>query len=391
MPTFTSIALENLLEPRVRDSQKKPFHGDTEDSDRRNGGPRHLYISPGLYATPEQSPIPDHSSPDPPSPSPYVVNLKRRRGADDGRSVPELPSRNEADSLSLEELGENILNEDLVGNHDVVEEDEGFFDPRSEGMSVGTEVEPDDFSTSQIESRSFVSAQGEFFDAIDDFSSDGSVSNIPSYGSGIELDLHATRLSLLEEIVKRKTAEENLVLMRNLWERVRNLMSEAGVTFPAPPVASDSLQLEDNLVDQVSQEFVVARFVAEAIGKGQARAEAEEATSAVIELKDHEILRLRDRLQYYETVNHEMSQRNLVGMFFFLSSIRDHNTKKFSCTRNASHIFHWATRTFAPYNCLLVKWLITDLFIRECCDHGALTFITTLSVRDETSISYILK
>ncbi|KAL6514739.1 hypothetical protein OROGR_020318 [Orobanche gracilis] len=320
MPTFTSIALENLLEPRVRDFQKKPFHGDTEDSDRRNGGPRHLYISPGLYATPKQSPIPDHSSPDPPSPSPYVVNLKRRRRADEGRSVPELPSRNyEADSLSLEELGENIVNEDLVGNHDVVEEDEGFLDLRGEAMSVGTEVGHDDFDTSQIESRSFVSAQGEFFDAIDDFSSDGSFSNIPSYGSGIEMELHGTRLSLLEEIEKRKTTEENLVLMRNLWERVRNLMSEAGLTFPAPPVASDSVRLEDNLVDQVSQEVVVARFVSEAIGKAQARAEAEEATSAVIELKDHEILRLRDRLQYYETVNHEMSQRKLVGMFYFLS------------------------------------------------------------------------
>lgn len=92
-------------------------------------------------------------------------------------------------------------------------------------------------------------------------------------------------------------------------------MSEAGFTFPAPPAASDSMRLENHLMEQMSQEVVIARFVAEAVGRGQARAEAEEATSAIIELKDQEILRLRDRLQYYETVNHEMSQRKLVGKF----------------------------------------------------------------------------
>ncbi|KAK6121291.1 hypothetical protein DH2020_044994 [Rehmannia glutinosa] len=314
MPTFTTIALENLLEPRVRDSVKKPFHGDLEDTDPRNEGTRHLYISPALYATPEQAPIPDHSSPDPSSPSPYVVNLKRRRGGNERRGgVPELPSGNEADELNLEEVAENSVNEDLVGNDDVgEEEDEGFLDPRSEAMSVESEVEANDFNANQIECRSFVSAQGEFFDAIDDFSSDGSISNVPSSDSRIESELHATKLSLLEEIEKRKAAEVTLMLMRSQWERIRNLMSEAGFTFPAPPAASDSSQIENNLMDQISQEVIVTRFVSEAIGRGQARAEAEEATSAIIELKDQEILRLRDRLQYYETVNHEMSQRKLV-------------------------------------------------------------------------------
>lgn len=120
------------------------------------------------------------------------------------------------------------------------------------------------------------------------------------------------RVSLLEEIERRKTAEESLVLIRSQWERIRNVMSEAGLTFPAPPSASDNMQIE---LDQISQEVVVTRFVAEAIGRGEARAEVEEATTAIIELKDQQISRLRDRLQYYETVNHEMSQRKLVGMF----------------------------------------------------------------------------
>ncbi|GER51883.1 protein kinase superfamily protein [Striga asiatica] len=313
MPTFTSIALDNLFEPRVRDTQKKPFHWERDEADPVKAAPRHLYISPGLYVTPDQAPIPDHSLPYPPSPSPYVVNLKRRRAGNVGRvEVLEFPSGNEVDVLSSEEVGDNFVDEVVAGYDEPGEEEEGFQDLRSEAMSVGSEVEVNDFGTNQIESRSFVSAQGEFFDAIEDFSTDSSVSNVHTCCSRTESELHATRLSLLEEIEKRKNAEENLVSMHTQWERIRNLMSEAGLTFPAPPVANGSIPQDNNLMDQISQEVVVSRFVAEAIGRGQARAEAEEAALSVIEMKDQEISRLRDRLQYYETVNHEMSQRKLV-------------------------------------------------------------------------------
>lgn len=99
------------------------------------------------------------------------------------------------------------------------------------------------------------------------------------------------------------------------WERISNLISQAGLTFPAPPTVSDSMQLGDNSMYQFSQEVVIARFVAEAVGRGQAGAEAELAANAMLESKDQEISRLQDKLLYYETVNHEMSQRNLVGMF----------------------------------------------------------------------------
>ncbi|XP_057811620.1 uncharacterized protein LOC131025852 [Salvia miltiorrhiza] len=145
------------------------------------------------------------------------------------------------------------------------------------------------------------------------FSSDGSISNTPSCDHRLESELHASRLNLLEEIEKRKIAEETFLLMHSQWEKIRILMSEAGLTFPAPPAISDGMQLEDQEVDKMSQEVVAAKFVAEAVGRGLARAEAEETASAIIELKDLEILRLRDRLQYYETVNHEMYQRKLVA------------------------------------------------------------------------------
>ncbi|KAL0364932.1 UNVERIFIED_CONTAM: hypothetical protein Sangu_0590800 [Sesamum angustifolium] len=323
MPTFATVPLENLLEPGARGSLKKPLlrtrQGDPNpDPDQRNGGPRHLYISPALYVTPVQAPIPEYCSADPLSPSPYVVNHKRRRGGHETRRVgaDEVEELQEGDGFSLE-VGDNFVNEDLNANDDDVDDgdddDEVFRDPRSEAMSVGSEAGANDFGGGrQSESCSFVSAPGEFFDADDGFSSDGSFSNIPSCGPRVESELRTTRLSILEEIERRKAAEENFILMRSQWERISNLMSQAGLKFPAPPTASDNMQLDNISMDQFSQEVVVARFVAEAIGRGQARAEAEEAAATIIDSKDHEILRLRDRLQYYETVNHELSQRKLV-------------------------------------------------------------------------------
>ncbi|KAK6159763.1 hypothetical protein DH2020_003144 [Rehmannia glutinosa] len=95
------------------------------------------------------------------------------------------------------------------------------------------------------------------------------------------------------------------MVMRGQWERICNFMSEAGLTIPSPPAASDNMQIENNSIDQ---EVVITRFVAEAIERGIACAEAEEAAA----LEDQEILGPRDRLHYYEIVNHELSQRKLV-------------------------------------------------------------------------------
>ncbi|KAL2477797.1 uncharacterized protein Fot_46811 [Forsythia ovata] len=333
MPTFTAIALENLLEPRVRDSCKnppKPNQGVSNDdsgatelrenssANPRVGGSSHIYISPALYVTPE--PVPGSSSPNPSSPSPYVVNHKRRGGCEnsrrrvEGSEVQDLNPIKDGNDLNLEEevVEDSFVNEyeGLKVDNDAEYDEEGFFDPRSEGLSTRSFDEVSDFEGRQIESRSFGSAQGEFFDASDEFSNSSSSGS--SRGLRIDSDLQATRLSLLEEIEKRKTAEENLQLMCFQWERISNLMSQAGFTFPAPPTVSDSMQLGNNSMDQFSQEIVIARFVAEAVGRGQARAEVELAANAILESKDQEISRLQDKLLYYETVNHEMSQRNLV-------------------------------------------------------------------------------
>lgn len=151
-----------------------------------------------------------------------------------------------------------------------------------------------------------------------DFSHDGSMSSTLHSSHSFESEMRATRLSLLDEIGKRKMAEDALSLMYNQWQRVADLLStEAGLRFPAP---STGMQLEIGPIEQFCQEVVVTRYVSKAIGQGLARAEAETAADEILKAKDQEISRLRDRLQYYEAVNHEMSQRNqeAIGMYWYL-------------------------------------------------------------------------
>lgn len=170
MPTSATVPLKNLVEPRVRDSLKKPLlNGDQEDPkpdpNPRSWCPRHLYISPPLYAIPEQAPVPEYSLPEPLSPSPYVLNRKRgnetRRVAAGEALV--FPYGDEVGGFSLK--GENFVNEGLDANDD---DDEGFLDPRCESMSVGSEVGENDFLVGrQVDSHCMASGQGEFFDAND--------------------------------------------------------------------------------------------------------------------------------------------------------------------------------------------------------------------------------
>lgn len=148
---------------------------------------------------------------------------------------------------------------------------------------------------------------------------DGSVSSVPSLIIVMESELQTTKHQLLQEIEKRKAAEDALNMMCYQWQRISNVLSEAGLTLPSPSAVIGGMQLEPASIENLLQEVIVARFVAEAIGKGQSRAEAELATEAILESKNQEISRLRDRLLYYETANREMSERNqeIIGMLFF--------------------------------------------------------------------------
>ncbi|KAK3030367.1 hypothetical protein RJ639_038895 [Escallonia herrerae] len=311
MPTFTTIALENLLEPRTGDSiQKSDRQAKAEERRKGNGPPpphrRHVYnITPALYTTPEPTPVvPDYSS-DSHSPSPYVFNRKGRGGGRPAKPKVDGVEASKGDGVG--KMGEErLVEEDVLGrgNEDRDEvEDEGFFDSRLDSLSVASSSELND-SMRHVENVSLVSNQGEYYDADEDFFSDGSVSNARSCARSVESELRSTRLSLLEEIERRKTSEDTLALMYSQWQRVCNLLSQARLPFPSPPI------LDISSIEQFSQEVVVTRFVDEALGRGLAQAEAELAAEVIIVSKDLEISRLRDRLQYYEAVNREMVQRN---------------------------------------------------------------------------------
>ncbi|KAF3614402.1 putative NADPH:adrenodoxin oxidoreductase, mitochondrial-like isoform X1 [Capsicum annuum] len=312
MPTYTAIAFENLLEPRVRKSHGKLNERNDEEqvvadveSEPVSEPVNHIYISPALYITPEPAPIPETSSGSM-SPSPYLVNHKRRGGGEAfaNRKLDGLEEVEQVDEKTDLDLHLNLEEEPAEDN--LFEEDEGFLDPRCDALSIGSVNE-----VKGLDCRSCVSAQGEFFDADEDFQSlEGSSLNGSTYEPNIESDLCATRLKLLEEIEKRKTAEDALNMMQCQWQKICSVLSQAGLTLPSPSDVIGGIQLDNASIEQLSQEVVVTRFVAEAIGKGQARAEAELAAESILESKNQEISRLRDRLRYYEVVNHEMSQRN---------------------------------------------------------------------------------
>ncbi|TMW94488.1 hypothetical protein EJD97_010214 [Solanum chilense] len=313
MPTYTAIAFENLLEPRVRKSYGKQVLNErneeekvVEDIEPPPAQANHIFISPALYITPEPAPIPETSSGSL-SPSPYLVNHKRRGGGEAfaNRKLDGLEEVEQVNGKTDLDLDLNLNLEEELPEENLFEEDEGFLDPRCDALSIGSVNE-----VKGIDCRSYVSAQGEFFDADEDFSVEGSSLNGSTCGPNIEWELRTTKLKFLEEIERRKTAEDALNMMRCQWQNISTVLSQAGLTLPSPSDVIGDMQLDSASIEQLYQEVVVSRFVAEAIGKGQARAEAELAAESVLESKNQEISRLRDRLRYYEAVNHEMSQRN---------------------------------------------------------------------------------
>ncbi|KAL4556379.1 hypothetical protein LXL04_039030 [Taraxacum kok-saghyz] len=346
MPTFTTIALQNLLEHRNPSSnsstlknQQPPTnnpeylqnHEEQNEEAKLKERKRlnHIYISPALYTTPEPTPILDYSSSGSVSSSPYVFNRKGRGGGNsanrrvDGFEVQGSGAQSGGNEVETLLDGEDELVESsLIGggrneNGGEVEagddDDDDFVDPRCDSFSVASSSDLNDSGRLGLENMSVVSNQiGEFYDATEDFSIDGSILSSPSCSRTLESELHTTKLSLIEEIEKRKIAEHNLTTMHTQWQKISNiLLSQTHLTVLKTP----SRKLFDiNEIKQLSQEVVYARFVSEAIGKAEAQVDAELAAEVAVKSKDKEISRLKDRLQYYEAMIHEMSQKNLESM-----------------------------------------------------------------------------
>nr|XP_043632097.1 uncharacterized protein LOC122603453 [Erigeron canadensis] len=346
---FTTIALDRLIEPKVSRTMAAVKSGsDLRQGSRINGTDkpidRHHWtqISPALYATPEPTPLPE--LPDSPSsftPSPYIVNHKRRgprlskafsedevalHGAVDDEKTNVIVRSLEAEDIESFKVNEtdnvheaiednhaksvvngghaNDITENAAAGQDNLESEvDDFFDPQ-DSLSVRSSVDGE--SSFGLE-RSFNlnNSVSEFYDAWEELSSESG--SQPS--SHVETELRELRLSLLVEMERRKQAEECINDMRSQWGRIREQLSLVGLNLPVGLTVLED-QSGDDPVEELSRQVHLMRFVSNSIGRGVAKAELETEMEARLESKNFEIARLLDKLRYYELVNHEMSQRN---------------------------------------------------------------------------------
>ncbi|CAJ1930234.1 unnamed protein product [Sphenostylis stenocarpa] len=368
MATFTAIALDRLIEPGASNPVDKStptsiaipnshkLGRSTKAPAKKNKAPRPP-LKPTLYTTPVVAPIPDTPSSFPPSP--YIINHKRRGprplikscsdvDSHDDENVndksfdavvassagdlhvnftnPELvkedkvngvydsklDSNNGADlAIGHRETGSSSLTNDLLEekppalNLARVREVEDFFDP-ADSTSFTSNTDGEENAT--YLSMNFSSPSGEYYDAWEEFYSDGMSQNSTR---DIEAELREMRLSLLVEIEKRKQAEISLNTMRSQWESIRQGLYQAGTILPAdlPSMAEDEQLISDG-VDDLCQQVYIARIISCNIGQEIARAEVEAEMEAQLQAKNFDIARLSERLHCYETMNREMSQRN---------------------------------------------------------------------------------
>ncbi|MCL7043441.1 hypothetical protein MKW94_004225 [Papaver nudicaule] len=295
MPTFSAVTLDRFLEPKSKlKSNKTPAE------------------------TTSESPF---SLP----PSPYVVNHKRRginlqsQGEEAlvvDVSVSMEVDENGGEKTNDEKNGErnSRLNDGIGEKNDVSVENgnesdkeiDDFFDPQ-ESMSYTSNTDAED------NERSFkmsTTTTAEFYDASEELSSAGS---IQSSMRDLDAEIREIRVNLLTEIERRKRAEDAFNTMEKQWESLREKLFSVGVILPAASAivgGEDGCDVAEDVCHQVS----VARFVADAVGKGVVKAQVEEEMESLVEAKNFEIARLTDRLHYYETMNGEMSNRNQEAM-----------------------------------------------------------------------------
>lgn len=196
------------------------------------------------------------------------------------------------------------------------EEDDGCCDDFLEAedwKSIASSSDTEDTSAAHKKSSNYNSqtSQSEFFDALEDMSPEDVASQgSEPYNTRLRSELDALKENLLVETRKRKQIEETLNHMQNQWQKMEKKFSSAGLSFPSMRINSVPQGMGLDCIDEIGRQLVVARFVAETIGRVSAKSEMELKMKAMVEDKNREIGRLRDKIQFYEVVNHEMSRRN---------------------------------------------------------------------------------
>ncbi|KAL4582632.1 hypothetical protein LXL04_007189 [Taraxacum kok-saghyz] len=353
MPTFTTVALDSLIEPKpsklpssdktnpkpkleipninstITKQGSRPFPSDGKlelNIERKN---HWTQISPALYATPEPTPLPDSQLSFPSSP--YVVDHKRRgprlsktysavltRDIDDAKSADK--SGKSGKSLEAEDVGSSKAfdtTDTVSGTHvkflengskkvvtvtsGVVSGDvDDFFDP-NDTMSNKS---GSDGESGHVVERTLTAHTpfAEFYDAWEELATE---TGIQHTATDMEGELREMRSGFLYEVDKRKQAESRLNDMKSQWGRIKEQLSIVGLNLPEDPTMLEREPSKDP-GEEICRQVGVLRFVSDSVGRGTARAEME----SQLESKNFEIARLLDRVRYYEAVNHEMSQRN---------------------------------------------------------------------------------
>ncbi|ESQ31128.1 hypothetical protein EUTSA_v10004394mg [Eutrema salsugineum] len=271
-------------------------------------------MSPSLYATPKEIPLPYSPSSSPPSP--YICCHKARWPIL-LKSSSELDLPCHPNTLIADAEGTTSLSNGVIGSSNGLEWESYLLESvrmkanKSEDFCTTAQSVSEFTSDTGLEddagaenSHKLFSSGGEFYDARDELSTD---SGTQSSVNHIESELRGMRLSLLMEIERRRQAEETLEKMQLHWRRLREQLAHVGLFVPLDPTSS---QYSMNIADELRCQLEVARFVSDSVGSDLAKAEVEMEMESELEAKNFEITRLSDRLHYYETVNQEMSQRN---------------------------------------------------------------------------------
>ncbi|KAH9324818.1 hypothetical protein KI387_004996, partial [Taxus chinensis] len=128
-----------------------------------------------------------------------------------------------------------------------------------------------------------------------------------SYKSRIYAELDILRSKISVETGQRIRGEEALSLWQNFWKEIIVNFSLIGVSLQSIEIDGDGMV---DFINNICGHLTVSRIVETVVGRASMRAELENEVKMLIDNKNTEISRLRDKIQYYELVNHEMSQWN---------------------------------------------------------------------------------
>ncbi|MCO5576174.1 hypothetical protein L7F22_029982 [Adiantum nelumboides] len=332
---------------------KKP--ASMEDSSCDGEPPFSFY--PPLYVTQTVEPTrPSSPSPSSPTSSPYVVNFKRRgplqrapmqNHADEGGGLK--AEKSVVDNGTLSSSAEMEAMDEAGPCHEFsspgctasmgtccdattikceleMAEDDQY--PRETGLepriSNLSEVKKPRLTLSKsgtgLNRDQFISPRGsayeEFYDApespLDDSTSEEEASSSSLTLSRLGRTPEELLRCLQEEIVRRRRAEEALVLLQQGWHEAAQKCASMGISLTASEDLLDNRSIA-NLhggYEPFARRLYVARVVAGAVASAAVRAAKDEELDGIIANKNWEISRLRDKLEYVELVNREMSQRN---------------------------------------------------------------------------------